>query len=294
MTHTPTPPAIAALERTTQRRETPCGDGTMVWRIWGEGPPVILLHGAFGSWLHWASVIGPLSAGYRVFAADIPGYGDSALPPEPYGNDSVAAIIADGFKSLADDQPCAVIGFSMGSHVAGAVAKALGPRARAMVIVGTGNMGVPRPLPRESPLSWRKLATQAERDAAHRRNLEIVMIHDPARIDDQAVWIQAYNAPRARLKGRRLTADAPLRRHLGELTCEVAGIWADRDPGAGPYLDAFYGVLCEGRTDAKFVTIQGAGHWSPYEAPDRVHRALAAILGDDRDGLFKNGPRVTI
>ena len=132
------------------------------------------------------------------------------------------------------------------------------------------------------------------RDAAHRRNLEIVMIHDPARIDDQAVWIQSYNAPRSRVKGRRLTNDMPVRRLIGELSCEISGIWGDGDPGAGPYLDAFYDVLRTTRPDPKFVNIRGAGHWSPYEAPDRVHRALTAILDGDPEGLFRNGRRVTI
>jgi hypothetical protein len=33
--------------------ETPCGDGDMVWHVWGDGPPLVLFHGGYGSWTHW-------------------------------------------------------------------------------------------------------------------------------------------------------------------------------------------------------------------------------------------------
>ncbi|HEX4114045.1 MAG TPA: hypothetical protein VH020_16050, partial [Stellaceae bacterium] len=53
------PEPIAALDRVARHRETPCGDGTMVWREWGEGVPVVLLHGGYGSWQHWLRNIAP-------------------------------------------------------------------------------------------------------------------------------------------------------------------------------------------------------------------------------------------
>ena len=33
------------FEASGERLTTPCYDGEMVWRIWGEGPPLVLLHG---------------------------------------------------------------------------------------------------------------------------------------------------------------------------------------------------------------------------------------------------------
>ena len=32
-----------------KREETLCGDGVMVWHVWGEGIPIILLHGGHGA-----------------------------------------------------------------------------------------------------------------------------------------------------------------------------------------------------------------------------------------------------
>src|SRR3546814_6277896 len=48
-----------------------CGDGQMVWRLWGEGPPLVLLHGGSGSWTHWFRNIPALARRYRVIAADL-------------------------------------------------------------------------------------------------------------------------------------------------------------------------------------------------------------------------------
>ncbi|MDB5843914.1 MAG: hydrolase-like protein, partial [Polaromonas sp.] len=54
----------------------------MVWRCWGEGAPVVLLHGGSGSWTHWIRNIPTLVACSRqVWAPDLPGFADSASPP---------------------------------------------------------------------------------------------------------------------------------------------------------------------------------------------------------------------
>ncbi|MGT2492391.1 alpha/beta fold hydrolase [Cupriavidus basilensis] len=41
---------------------TGAGGCRVVWRRFGEGRPVILLHGGHGSWLHWVRNIEALAA----------------------------------------------------------------------------------------------------------------------------------------------------------------------------------------------------------------------------------------
>ena len=64
------------LERAAKRTETPCGDGMMVWRSWGDGPVLVLFHGGAGSWRHWAHNIDVLSQAYRLLVPDLPGLGE--------------------------------------------------------------------------------------------------------------------------------------------------------------------------------------------------------------------------
>src|SRR2546430_16249676 len=44
---------VDAIARTARKVRTPCGDDSMVWRVWGEGEPLVLFHGGSGSWAHW-------------------------------------------------------------------------------------------------------------------------------------------------------------------------------------------------------------------------------------------------
>ena len=69
-----------------ERLETPCGDGTMVWRRWGNGgPPLVLLHGGLRLVDRTGCATSSRCRGrYTVFACDLPGLGESATPPEPW------------------------------------------------------------------------------------------------------------------------------------------------------------------------------------------------------------------
>ena len=87
---------LERLEGAAQRTETPCGDGTMVWRSWGAGPVLVLFHGGAGSWRHWAHNIDDLSRECRLLVPDLPGLGESAMVPEPETAESVAAVLARG------------------------------------------------------------------------------------------------------------------------------------------------------------------------------------------------------
>src|SRR5271165_857338 len=88
------------IEHAAQSQETPCGDGTMVWRIWGSGPVVLLLHGGAGSWRHWVRNLDHLSLTHTVVAPDLPGLGDSARAPDPIDAISIGAIVTAGLEQV--------------------------------------------------------------------------------------------------------------------------------------------------------------------------------------------------
>ena len=91
---------VEGVAREAERFETPCGDGKLVWRSWGSGPPLILLHGGYGSWSHWIRNVLPLSRQFRVLAPDLPGLGESATPPEPWTAQGLAAMVVAGIERI--------------------------------------------------------------------------------------------------------------------------------------------------------------------------------------------------
>ena len=273
---------VAGLNAKAERFETPCGDGTMVWRVWGQGPALVLLHGGHGSWTHWIRNIAFFAERHRVAVPDMPGYGESALPQDPDDPESIARPLAEGLHTIFPErQPVAVVGFSFGGIIAGHLARLRPDCVSRVVLVGAGGLGLPRPTI-ETLKSWRRMKTDEERREAHRRNLQILMLHDPASIDDLALHLQAENTARTHINSPAISRTDTLRRCLYELRIPVAGIWGERDATTGELLEARRELLRDVDAEAEFTIIPRAGHWAQYEAADEFNACLEEILASGR------------
>jgi pimeloyl-ACP methyl ester carboxylesterase len=95
--------------------------GGLRWRVAvagpEDGPPVLLLHGFPEYWATWVPQITALSgAGFRVFAADLPGYGGTD-EPDSYEASEVAHSLADLRIQLHQDG-VHVVGHDWGGMIA--------------------------------------------------------------------------------------------------------------------------------------------------------------------------------
>ncbi len=275
----PTPAEfIAALDRRSTRHTTPNGAGEVVWHRWGNGPPLVLLHGGTGSWMHWVRNIEALAGDFTVLVPDLPGSGDSGIPPAPISADGIGATLAAGVTRIIGPQiDFAVAGFSMGGLIAGYLVQHAGPRARCLVLVGATGTGAARGA-MEPLKSWRRLASGAEKAATHRHNLGILMIHDPAKIDALAVHMQQANAERSRVRGKHVSHTGSLGESLSGFRGKLAGIWGEFDATAVPYVAERGAKLREFQPQASFDIIPGAGHWVQYEAAERFNERLRELV----------------
>jgi pimeloyl-ACP methyl ester carboxylesterase len=269
--------AIAAVEAGQARHVTAAGP-RIVWRSWGQGPVLVLVHGHFGGWTHWIRNIGALSQRFRLLLPDLPGFGESDDPPAHGDIAGLATALRQGLDVLlGGDARVAVGGFSLGGLVAAELAAQLGPRATACLLVSTGR-GLRLPYATLPPLlPWRGLP-EAERLAAHRRNLEILMIAEPGRIDALALHLQAMNTAACRYRHAPDHEGDSLRRRLADLACPLTGIWGARDRLIGPHLEARRTALRAIQPDARVVFLEDAGHWLPYEVADAFNAAVLDAL----------------
>jgi len=269
---------VKGVAAEARRVETPCGDGHMVWHVWGDGPPLALLHGGYGSWTHWVRNVLPLSRTFTVAAPDLPGLGESATPPEPHTAERLANIVVEGLELVFPEfTGLHIAGFSFGGVLGGHVAAQLGDRVRTFTIVGSNGLGLVR-----QPTELRRLpegASGSEALAVARHNLAALMIADPAKIDELAVYIQAQNAPRGRVKSRRFSRADTLARALPLIKARIDGIWGERDATAYPHVDDRARALRNVQPDARFEVIPGAGHWVQYEAADKFNPLLTDFAG---------------
>jgi pimeloyl-ACP methyl ester carboxylesterase len=269
---------LADLERRAQRHETRCGTGSLVWRAWGEGPPVVLFHGASGGWSQWVRNIDTLAMTHTVWTVDLPGFGDSALPMVQ-DHAGLAAALAEGLERLLGAElPAPIAGFSFGGVVAAHLA-AFHPRlVRQLIIVDSGGLDTPRHPVRLQRL--RGLDGEAKRAAA-RANLLAIMLHDPQSVDELALHVAALNAPRARLSVEPLVLPDKLLVALERVTCPVAAIWGDCDQlHSNPPVQEK--ALRRVQPDAEFRVVPNAGHWSMYEKPAAFNKHLLELLAQDR------------
>jgi 2-hydroxy-6-oxonona-2,4-dienedioate hydrolase len=272
---------VAAIEAAAVRIETPCGDGTLAWRVWGDpaDAPVVLLHGGSGSWTHWVRTIGPLlRARRRVCVPDMPGFGESAAPPDGGDADVIPGWLERGLPRVLGDGPHDVVGFSFGALVATLWAERAPERFASLVLVGAPALSA-EPMGRIDLRPWRDEPLGPGRDALHRHNLRALMFADDASVDGLAVALHGANVVRDRMLNRRLMLTDAVWRILPTLRCPVSGIWGAQDVLYRDRPAIVEDALSRAPGFRSLAWVPGAGHWVQFEAARAFDAALSAALG---------------
>jgi pimeloyl-ACP methyl ester carboxylesterase len=271
---------VDALQRSAERAETACSNGTVVWRRWGPraGKPVLLLHGGSGSWTHWLRNIEPLArAGHAVWVPDLPGFGESAAPPDGHDADMLPGWLDRGLESLIGSAPLDMVGFSLGGLVAGLWTQAVPARVARLVLVGSPGLSAELLAPLDLR-RWDLLSAGPASLAAHRHNLLQLMLAHEASATELAVTLHAHNVERDRLRKRRLMLTDALVPVLAALRCPLHGIWGAQDVLYRHRLPLIHQVLSSAPGFRSLELLPDAGHWVQFEAADAFNAALARAL----------------
>jgi 2-hydroxy-6-oxonona-2,4-dienedioate hydrolase len=245
---------------------TACGTGTMPWYSWGDGHPLLLLHGGSGSWTHWIRNLGHFSRYRRVVAPDLPGLGDAAMLPAPYSVDDVARTLAQGIDAAIGGERFDLVGFSWGCTVAGTLSAKLDEQVRSLLLIGPAALGDVAWRSRMRPLRrrWRGMTEQDLRDV-NRDNLARLMIGDAVRIDDLSVYLQIENTRRSRFDSPQFARSRALYDALFATGMPLKVVYGELDAPASPEFASRRTRILEARPDAEFDVIPGVGHWLQYE-----------------------------
>jgi pimeloyl-ACP methyl ester carboxylesterase len=269
---------VAVLEAASRLELTPCGQGEMVWHVWGDGEPVVLLHGGAGSWTHWVRNIGALLRdGRSVFVPDMPGFGASVAAPGVDDADGLPLWIARGLGMLLGDTVVELVGFSFGGLVAGLFSVAYPRRTRSLVLCGAPALSAV-PMPPVDLGAWQDVPKGPARDEIHRHNLAVLMLAQPASIDALALALHAANVERDRMRRRRLMRTDLLLRTLPKIECPVSGIWGEEDALYRERRSIVQLALQQARKPRSLAFIPGGGHWVQYERHEEFDAALALAL----------------
>jgi pimeloyl-ACP methyl ester carboxylesterase len=109
----PEPPA---MPEPAESGMAPVGDIQMYYAVYGEGEPVLLIHGGLGHADVWGFQVPALAEDHKVIVADSRGHGRSTRSEQPFGYE----LMADDYLALLDhlgiDQT-ALVGWSDGGII---------------------------------------------------------------------------------------------------------------------------------------------------------------------------------
>jgi pimeloyl-ACP methyl ester carboxylesterase len=91
----PQPPAMPTP---VESGLAPVNDIQMYYAVFGEGEPVLLIHGGLGNADVWGFQVPALAETHQVIVADSRGHGRSTRSEKPYGY----ALMADDYLALLD------------------------------------------------------------------------------------------------------------------------------------------------------------------------------------------------
>ena len=247
------------------------------FRIWGQsGPILVLLHGGYGSWMHFLKNVEELSKNFKVIVPDMPGFGESEPLPKVPNLDEYAQTLVDALSSLTNGSNYNIIGFSFGSAIGSHMIKFAGDSVNRLTLVGynrTGNM----PFKRPKMLSWRAAKTEEELNTAQRHNLSVMMIHKQEKIDDMAINLQTLNTKGAKVRSLEIVASHDLPNRILNISQPIDIIWGEFDVTLINGIDDAQNRMKELIPDVKFHIIQNSGHWIQFEEYEKFNSTIEKI-----------------
>jgi haloacetate dehalogenase len=259
----------------------------------GQGPPVLLLHGAPQSMLSWRLVAPDLAKDHTVVVTDLRGYGDSSKPADGdnhanYSKRAMALDQLDVMRQLGFEK-FAVIGHDRGGRVGHRMALDHAERVTRLAvldIVPTYYLYTHVTLPfvqayyhwfsylRPSPIPENELKDNIERQAPKMTSeveLEYLRVRrDPANIHGMCEDYRA--AASIDLEHDKADIDK-------KIACPVLALWGAKAP-----MGRLYDVLSIWRERATSVSGRSiaAGHNLQEDAPEIVAAELRAFLRGEK------------
>jgi pimeloyl-ACP methyl ester carboxylesterase len=271
----------------------------VVYRIAGDGPPVVLVHGMVNASRHWSAVAERLAERHLVIAPDLIGHGDSATPRGDYSLGAHAAVIRDLLSALGIER-ATMVGHSLGGGIAMVFFWQFPQRVERLALVSSGGLGDEvSPLLRSAALpgasalislaGHRRVTGALDaagtrlRDRGSSLGVQLQAIARALRPLESAgqreAFVQTLRAVIDR-RGQRVSATDRLYL-LRDLPTLIA--WGERDHTI---------PLDHGRAaqqtipNSRLVTIPGAAHFPHLERPDELAQALLDFIATTEPAQF--------
>ncbi|MDN5848141.1 MAG: alpha/beta fold hydrolase [Nitrococcus sp.] len=247
------------------------------WQASGHGPPLLFLHGLFGSASNWRRHARDLAERYRVLLPDLRNHGRSphasSMDYRAIAGDVIGLLDAEGLDRVA------LVGHSMGGKVAMALALTRSERVAALVVADIAPIAYgPHLHDYVAAMCRLNLATidsRAEADQALASAVADTMVRQFL-LTNLERHPQGY---RWRIPLDILAHQMPLIEGFPELAASFSGPTLFVHGGHSDYVtEQHHGIMRELFPEAEIASIAEAGHWLHVEAAQRFTELLAGFL----------------
>ncbi len=252
----------------------------LYFKSFGEGYPLIILHGLFGSLENWQTLARAWASCYRVFAIDQRNHGHS--PHDPVMNYAVMAEDLREFMQLHQLSSTYLLGHSLGGKTAMQFALTYPDRVDKLVVVDIA----PRAYPPQHDDILAALKSVDPGKFPKRKDIDMALA---ARLPDAALrQFLLKNLERDENGAFRWSIDLDAIEHnYPQLLQSVRGKYARfekptlfiRGERSGYIQNADQTAIREVFPFVRFVTVPGVGHWVHAEARRRFARVVLTFLG---------------
>ena len=234
-------------------------------------PPLVFIHGAGGSSLHWPPQLRRLP-GLEIYALDLPGHGDSAGVSADSIAEKAQQVLA--WKTSLSLSPCVFAGHSMGGAIAQTLALDHASAAAGLVLVGTG--GRLRVIP--------EILSMTESSGAYPQAVKIILTWSFSTSADarlvELAGKRMLQVPAQVVHADFVACDSfDVLPRLGEIGCPTLVICGSEDQLTP---QKYSQHLTERIPDASLVVIADAGHMVMLEQPalvgEQIHEFMQAFL----------------
>lgn len=252
-------------------------DCQLHYEEYGQGAPLVLVHGLGSSVRDWEYQIPVLARHYRVIALDVRGHGRSDKPRERYSIAGFAADAAALIEHLALP-PVHLVGISMGGMIGFQLGVDHPELLRSLTIVNSS--------PEVKPKNLRDCLEIAKRWTLARvlglntiaRALGGLLFPKPEQAElrrkIETRWPQ--NDKRAYLASLDAIIGWGVRERLARITCPTLVVSADRDYTPVSQKAAYVAEMA----NARLLVIEDSRHATPMDQPDRFNSSLLAFLAE--------------
>ncbi len=123
-----------------ETREVSLHGHNISYRIAGEGPAIMLVHGIAGNGATWTDVMERLADRYTLIAPDLPGHGVSDKPVGDYSLGALASMLRDLMVTIGHEN-ATMVGHSLGGGVVMQFVYQFPQRCERLVLVSSGGLG---------------------------------------------------------------------------------------------------------------------------------------------------------